>query len=148
MLNLLRKWPTKKTSQLSPVRPPFGRAATVCLTSVLSKRSDILFNFFPDVRDVRDTRRSSMRFYFRLLRMNVQGCHNILAICFHVDLKIMTASGPVHHPIFLSFSLYLRLRFASIYQNQVPFEINFSKIQNHFVSNKFLNFIRLSFFIH
>ena len=34
----------------------------------------------------------------RLLRMNVQGCHYILAICLHIEFETMTASGPVHHP--------------------------------------------------
>ena len=36
---------------------------------------------------------------YRLLRMNVQGCHNILAICSHIEFEKMTASGPVHHPL-------------------------------------------------
>ena len=36
---------------------------------------------------------------YRLLRMNVQGCHNILAICPHIEFETMTASGPVHHPL-------------------------------------------------
>ena len=36
---------------------------------------------------------------YRLLRMNVQGCHNILAICSHIEFETMTASGPVHHPL-------------------------------------------------
>ena len=31
----------------------------------------------------------------RLLRMNVQGCHYILAICLHIEFETMTASGPV-----------------------------------------------------
>eukprot|EP00493_Phyllostaurus_siculus_P020817 UN21142 len=42
--------------------------------------------------------------------MNVQGCHNILAICLHIEFETMTASGPVHHPsntIFSISQLYL-----------------------------------------
>ena len=43
----------------------------------------------------------------RLLRMNVQGCHYILAICLHIEFETMTASGPVHHPSNTYFFRYL-----------------------------------------
>ena len=33
---------------------------------------------------------------YKLLRINVQGCHNNLAICPHIEFEIMTASDQVH----------------------------------------------------
>ena len=36
---------------------------------------------------------------YRLLRMIVQDCHNILAICHHIDLESRVASGSVRRPI-------------------------------------------------
>ena len=55
---------------------------------------------------------------YRLLRMNVQGCHNILAICSHIEFEKMTASGPVHHPLktytFFFMTLTIRVSFIII----------------------------------
>ena len=54
----------------------------------------------------------------RLLRMNVQGCHYILAICLHIEFETMTASGPVHHPSNTIFFLHIFSTQPSTRKNQ------------------------------
>ena len=62
-------------TQTDRARPPSGRA---CFRSVLR-----FYFFFPDARDVFGIRSAqAWESTFRLLRMNVQGCHYILAIWF------------------------------------------------------------------
>ena len=93
-------------------RPPSGRAAMVCLISVFSLCTDILFYLFPDVRDVFGIRGAqAWESTFGLLRMNVQGCHTILAICFTYRVEDHDGFRPGAPSHFSFLSLYLRLRF-------------------------------------
>ena len=53
---------------------------------------------------------------YRLLRMNVQVCHNILAIYSHIEFEIMTASGPVHHPL-KTYTFFFSHHHSKLYYN-------------------------------
>ena len=93
-----------------PLRPSVG-AASVCLLSMmfllgasrlgsltsLYLRFTFLFHLTSGVTGSAALKHGFLS--YRLLRMNVQGCHNILAICPHIEFETMTASGPVHHPL-------------------------------------------------
>ena len=92
------------------LRPSVG-AASVCLLSMmfllgasrlgsltsLYLRFTFLFHLTSGVTGSAALKHGFLS--YRLLRMNVQGCHNILAICSHIEFEKMTASGPVHHPL-------------------------------------------------
>ena len=92
------------------IRPSVG-AASVCLLSMmfllgasrlgsltsLYLRFTFLFHLTSGVTGSAALKHGFLS--YRLLRMNVQGCHNILAICSHIEFEKMTASGPVHHPL-------------------------------------------------
>ena len=90
---------------------PEGGAASVCMLSMmfllgasrlssltsLHLRFTFLFHLTSSVTGSAALKHGFLS--YRLLRMNVQGCHNILAICSHIEFEKMTASGPVHHPL-------------------------------------------------
>ena len=52
----------------------------------------------------------------RTAGMNVQGCHNILAICSHIEFEKMTASGPVHHPL-KTYTIFSSHHHSELYYN-------------------------------
>ena len=106
---------------------PEGRAASVCLLSMmfllgasrlgssLYLRFTFLFHLTSSVTGSAALKHGFLS--YRLLRMNVQGYHNILAICSHIEFEKMTASGPVHHPLktytfFFSFIIILSRKFG------------------------------------
>ena len=94
----------KKKGRPLFTRPSGGRPRFVwflCFRSVLI----FYFIFFPDVRDVFGIRGAqAWESTFRLLRMNVQGCHYILAIwftCRFEDHDGFRPGAPSHFSFFL-----------------------------------------------
>ena len=82
-----------------------GGPASVCLLSMMlllgaSRLSSLYLRFvFHLMSGVTGSAVLKYGFiFYRLLRMNVQGCHNILALCLHIEFETVTASGQVHHP--------------------------------------------------
>ena len=89
---------------LAPVRRPEGGRPRfvwfLCFRSVLC----FYFIFFPDVRDVFGIRGAqAWESTFRLLRMNVQGCHYILAVWFTYRIEDHDGFRPGAPSLFLSF---------------------------------------------
>ena len=110
--NLLNKenLPWVRTLALAPVRSPTsGRPRSFWLMWIAR------FSFFPDCRFHGIRGAQAWVSVFRLLRMNVQGCHPALAIWKHVELSTTGGFRPGAPSLFCFFVSVVRLRFLRFF---------------------------------